>query len=214
MEAKEKWEKLSEDRRKRLLERHRDTNMYDDWWDGVYEAFKEDMGAIGVYVGAIYFSGFWSQGDGACFEGYITDWVKFLTALDKPETARILADLGDLGGCTEVSLAWRHSGRSYHEHCITFIVGLAIDNPYDEMEQPLRHAAWEAIHGANGPLAPLEEEFIEFLRGKMRTLYRQLEKEYEYLTSDEEVTTYVLDCCEDEIDTALEEQGEEEIDSV
>lgn len=211
MEAKEKWDQLTEQHREQLLERYRDINMYDDWWDGVYEAFKEDMGAIGVHVEAMYFSGFWSQGDGACFEGYITDWVKFLTALDEPETARILADLGR---CTEVSLAWKHSGHYYHEHCTTFSADLAIDNPYDETGQPLRHVAWEAMHGADGPLAPLEEEFIEFLRGKMRTLYRQLEKEYEHLTSDEEVTEYILEYEEDEIDTALEEQGEEEIDSV
>lgn len=211
MEAKEKWGKLSEDRRERLLERYRSINMYDDWWDGVYEAFKEDMGAIGVHVETMYFSGFWSQGDGACFEGHIIDWTKFLTALGKPEATRALTDPK---GYTEVSLAWGHSGHYYHEHCTTFDADLAIDNPYDETEQPLRHAAWEVMHGADGPLAPLEEEFIEFLRGKMRILYRQLEKEYEHLTSDEEVTTYILDCCGDEIDTALEEQGEEEIDSV
>lgn len=211
MDAKEKWEKLSEANRERLLEKHRDINVHHEWWDGVYEAFEEDMGAIGVHVGAIYFSGFWSQGDGACFNGHIRNWTKFLTALDELEAAHVMTDLK---GYTGISLVWNHSGHYYHEHCTAFGADLAIDNPHDDAEQPLRHAAWEAMHGADGPLAPLEEKFIEFLRDKMRDLYRRLEEEYEHRTSDEVVTEYILEYGEDEIDAALEEQDEEEIDSV
>ena len=211
MDAKEKWGQLTEANRERLLERHRDINVHHGWWDGVYEAFEEDMGAIGVHVEAIYFSGFWSQGDGACFEGHVADWAKFLTALDEPEAARVMTDLE---GYTGVSLAWRHSGHYYHEHCTAFGAVLAIDNPHDDTEQPLRHAAWEAMYGADGPLAPLEEKFIEFLKDKMRDLYMQLEEEYEHLTSDEVVTEYILEYEGDEIDAALEEQDEEEIASV
>lgn len=211
MDAKEKWEKLSEDRRKWLLERHRNSYVNDEWWGDVYEAFKEDMSAIGVHVEKIYFSGFWSQGDGACFEGHVADWAKFLTALNEPEAAHVMTDLE---GYTGVSLVWNHSGHYYHEHCTAFGADLAIDNPHDDAEQPLRYAAWGAMYGADGPLAPLEEKFIEFLRDKMCDLYSRLEEEFEYLTSDEEVTTHVLEFCEDEIDAALEEQDEEEIDFV
>jgi len=211
MDAKEKWDQLTEANRERLLEKHRDYEVQWEWWDGVYEAFKEGMSAIGVHVEKIYFSGFYSQGDGACFEGHVADWAKFLTALDKTEAAHVMTDLE---GYTGVSLVWRHSGYHYHEYCTHFGADLAIDNPHDDAEQPLRYVAWEAMYGADGPLAPLEEKFIEFLRDKMRDLYRRLEEEYEHLTSDEVVTEYILEYEGDEIDAALEEQDEEEIASV
>ena len=207
MDAKEKWDQLTEQHRGQLLERHRDAYVCDKWWDDVYEAFKEDMSAIGVYVKTIYFSGFWSQGDGACFEGHVADWVKFLTALDKPDAARAMADREDYTG---VSLAWSHSGHYYHEHCTTFDADLAIDNPYDGAKQPLRRVAWEAVHGIDGLLAPLEDEFVEFLKDKMRDLYKQLEEEHEYLTSDEVVTEDILKHEENDIDELLDEQREEQ----
>ena len=128
MEAKEKWDQLTEQHRGQLLERHRDAYVCDKWWDDVYEVFKEDMSAIGVHVETIYFSGFWSQGDGACFEGHVADWTKFLNALGRPDAARVMADLE---GCTGVRLIWNHSGHYYHEHCTAFDADLAIGEAAD-----------------------------------------------------------------------------------
>ncbi len=56
----------------------------DDWWDSVYDDFERICPILGVTLATatvrlmgggarqkpcIWFSGFWSQGDGACFEG-------------------------------------------------------------------------------------------------------------------------------------------------
>lgn len=208
MDAKEKWEKLSEDRRKWLFERHRDANVHDEWYEFIYDSFGTDMEAIGVYVDQAYFSGFWSQGDGACFDGHVCDWGKFLAAVGKPELADFAMEHGP-------SFSWASHGRYCHEYTVEFEVsGLAIENPHDGGHDPLRRAAWEAAYGEYGPLYSSSDDFIEFLRDKMRDLYRRLEEEYEYLTSDEVVTEYILEYEEDEIDAALEEQDEEEIDPV
>ena len=55
-----------------------------DWWDSVYDDFERICPILGVTLATtpvrlmgggtrqkpcIWFSGFWSQGDGACFEG-------------------------------------------------------------------------------------------------------------------------------------------------
>src|SRR3984885_10120143 len=55
-----------------------------DWWDSVYNGFEQICPILGVTLATtpvrlmgggtrqkpcIWFSGFWSQGDGACFEG-------------------------------------------------------------------------------------------------------------------------------------------------
>ena len=202
-EAQEKWDKLTDEHRKQLLDRHRDINVHDEWYEPTFDSFGTDMEAIGVYVDQIYFSGFWSQGDGACFNGRVCDWEKFLAAVGKPE-------LADFAMAHDLSFSWASSGRYCHEHTVEFEGdGLAVENPHDENYDPLRHAAWEAAYGEYGPLHSLESDFIEFLKDKMRDLYCALKEEYEYLTSDEEVTTFILDACEDEIEHLLAEQNEE-----
>ena len=208
MDAKEKWDQLTEANRERLLEKHRDCEVQWEWWDSVEEMFKEDMEAIGVYVEAMYFSGFWSQGDGACFNGYVRNWRDFLTAVKRPDLIEVVDEYG-------ASFTWVSNGRYCHENTVEFgIDGLWINNPHDEEDDEVRHVMWNAVNGEGGPLYAASDVLVEFLKDKMRDLYRRLEEEYEYLTSDEVVTEYILEYEEDEIDATLEEQDEEEIDSV
>ena len=49
--------------------RGEDNGLDYDWWDSVYEDTKEIGKLMGIDIEEIYFSGFWSQGDGACFVG-------------------------------------------------------------------------------------------------------------------------------------------------
>ena len=46
----------------------------------------------------------------------------------------------------------------------------------------------------------------EFVRDLMRDLYKSLEEEHDYLTSDEVIAEYILDYCEEEL---VEEDDEE-----
>ena len=85
MDARMKWEALDKRRKEKLIDKHRDVNVDYEWWDYTHENFKEQMKEIGVHVEKIYFSGFYSQGDGACFDGRVADWPKFLEAAGKPE---------------------------------------------------------------------------------------------------------------------------------
>lgn len=204
MDAKEKWNQLTEVNREQLLEKHRDCEVQWNWWDNVEEMFKEDMKAIGVYVEAMYFSGFWCQGDGACFNGYVNDWVKFLTAVEKPELVEEAVG-------HDVSFKWQSMGRYSHENTVVFETsGLWVDNPYDEEDDEVRHVMWNAINKEGGPIYAVSDDLVEFLKDKMRDLYRQLEEEHEHLTSDEVVTEYILEHEEEDIDELLDEQREEQ----
>lgn len=57
-----------------LIEKYRYMNVDGgyDWWESIEEDLRSDMDAIGFTVDKMYFSGFWSQGDGACFTGGCT----------------------------------------------------------------------------------------------------------------------------------------------
>ena len=202
MDAATKWQRLTEANRRALLEEHRDDLQY-EWWDSVYNMFREDMKEIGVRVDNIYFSGFWSQGDGACFEGHISDWSKFLPAVG-------MSELVDEARGNDISLSWKHRGHYYHEHSVSFDVDdLWISNPYDEDEDLLRFTAWDATNPEGGQIYERREEIIEFLRDKMRTLYSALEEEHDYLTSDEVTEEYILGNHLEEIDDLLDQQDEE-----
>lgn len=174
----------------KLIDKYRDINVDDgtEWWDCVYEQFKEDMAAIGVYVDRMYFSGFWSQGDGACFEGYVTDWELFLKSLGHTNPHLI----------TVAKKHWtfssKHHGHYYHENCTHFndeSISLpegADDNEWayynlDADEELRKAVALAQLAQFQG----IERDFADAFKDHMRDLYCKLEKEYEYLTSDKAV---------------------------
>jgi len=96
-----------------LIEKHRQINVECmDWWECVYENFKERMAKVGIEVDKIYFSGFWSQGDGACFEGTINP-LRFFRKHFPTEYPTIRLVLRH-GGTARVSC--KHSGHYYHEN--------------------------------------------------------------------------------------------------
>jgi hypothetical protein len=69
-----KFEELTGEAKSKALDSLRDINIFDDWFDFVYDDFKDDMKENhGIEVKEIQFSGFYSQGDGASFE---TDWFE------------------------------------------------------------------------------------------------------------------------------------------
>ena len=188
MDAREKWDKLNAKTQARLLDEYRNPLDY-DWFEPLYEDLRDDMASIGVKVDSIYFTGFCRQGDGACFDGSVDDAARFLAAVGKSEL---------LTFWTKHSLRfrWASVGRYCHEHSVRFDTepGLYVSNPFDEDGDPLRYAAWEAMYpGEGGPVYAAERDFAEFLREKMKKLYRDLEEEYDYLTSDETTLEYILD---------------------
>ena len=212
-----RWLALSKERRDALLEKHRDTNVHDEWWDSVYEMFVEDCAEKGIEVDthpirtvggktvlrrrSIYFSGFWSQGDGACFGGRVNNWIKFFEAMKRPDLVTLYQKTDE-----GLTLTWSHEGRYYHANCVSFSGELCLDNPHDDDEDPLLHAAWNIAYEEGYVFDKLEETFAEFVRDLMHDLYKLLEEEHDYLTSDEAIAEYILDNCEEEL---VEEDDEE-----
>lgn len=176
-----------------LIEKHRHWNVeHLDWWDCTYSDFKERMRGIGIEVDRMYFSGFWSQGDGACFEGSVSDWGLFLGSLGYTDKVLIQHAMDHF------SFSVKHSGHYYHENCTSFYADLctpasAADEDFAEVYGPypwdtddVRTKAWLALLNQYDS-TKLEDEFEEAFKDHMRQLYKDLEKEYDYLTSDEVV---------------------------
>lgn len=159
----------------------------DDWWDFVYDDFESVCAILGVrlktrtvrLIGGgtrqkpcIWFNGFWSQGDGACFEAFY--------AYEKAASRKIRAyapldaELHSIADALQaiqrtnfyqLHADTSHRGRYYHEYCMTISV-----------ERDSAHYQDMTPDG--------EEAVVAALRDLARWLYRQLEREYDHQTSD------------------------------
>lgn len=207
---RERFDALPEDLKAKILDEHRHWNTeHIDWWEGVYEQFKGDMDAIGIQVERMYFSGFWSQGDGACFEGYVFDWELFLNSLGYTEPALIDHATSYFGMRVE------HRGHYYHENCTSFGFDTPLPSSNEDEDfiddyspherDSLQEAVWLALLNQYSGDS-FEREFTEAFKDHMRDLYQRLEEEYDYLTSDEAVldSLEANDQLEEAINDALE----------
>lgn len=209
MDALKRFEALSEGDKQSILDRHRDINVDHDWWDCVYDAFKADMDAIGIEVDRVYFSGFWSQGDGACFEGRVDDWRLFLKSWGYTDEL-VVQHFAD-----HASFSVSHRGHYYHENCTRFDAEFHLPDQYVDEDhfleyygfgEELRDAALVAVLSKFDG-RKLEGEFTEAFKDHMRDLYRRLENEYEYRTSDEAVLEALN--ANDMLDQIIDEYTEE-----
>lgn len=166
-----------------------------DWHDAVYEDFRQITEILGVrfktrtirLMGGgsrqepcIWFRGFWSQGDGASFECFYA-YRKSASAeirayAPKDETLHRIADAlqsTQRRNFYQLRAEASHRGHYCHEYCMSISV---------ERDSP----TWQDM------TADAEDTVIEAMRDLARWLYRQLEREYEHLSSDASVDETII----------------------
>ena len=160
---------LSPESKAKALDRHRYLNVEDDWHFPIEEGFKESTKLWDV--DRIRFSGFWSQGDGAMFEGRMIHAPE-LRPLGLSQETQDLIDAGEI----DIDIRVAHRGHYYHERCSEFYLSIsAPENPDAEEE-----------------LYNLEDAIIEDYYSRCKSLYRSLEKYYDELSSDERVEEAII----------------------
>lgn len=145
------------------------------------------------YKPTIYYSGFSSQGDGACFEGtWRAKDVKLGKVQDHAPTDvelhRIAAEFERLALlCPDGRFSVKHRGHYYHKYCTDF----EFDNLIPEYDDDTARstAEWAAIEAK---YKSVEDDLKESARDFMEWIYRQLEKEYDYQNSDEVVAENIV----------------------
>ncbi|MDP4446398.1 antitoxin of toxin-antitoxin stability system [Escherichia coli] len=170
---------------------HADSN----WYENVYEDFREVCGIFGIDLRqrvfrlsngrfmeepCIWFSGFCSQGDGACFEGR-WHW--------QPATARRLREyatqdhelhrIADALQAVQKRNFWQLQAEIHHRgrYCHPYSMDITVTR-----NSPTGQAM----------TADAEAAVSEALRDLAFWLYRQLENEYDWLTSDAAVDEALL----------------------
>lgn len=161
----------------KVIDKHRDTNVSFDWWDFIYENFKENNDEY-FDIEKIYFSGFWSQGDGAMFEySDISNKLRdiFIDGLDLSPMRK-----GWLRNNVSVSGKGVQRGLYCHEKSCSHSIYWEVDNVDLNWDRPL----YQWIESFANDF----EDFVEELYVNLCSdLYSTLEKEYTYLISDESI---------------------------
>lgn len=182
---------------KELLDKYRDVNVDHDWWEFLWEEEKEDLAKIGFDARDFGFSGFCSQGDGASFTGHVVDFVKFWEAFDPdPDNYHMLRK----AEYVDVYLV-RLGSHYVHEHTVFASIDASewrLDSGDDDPFKAALYKIWN--EQLDRDINQFRYNFETFMRDRMCALYRKLEEEYEYLTSDEQVTEWVRECVPDELE--------------
>lgn len=165
---------LSPEAKKRAIEKERE--FLSSQWDGEYTKndAKDIFTLLGYDIDKIYYSGFASQGDGACFEGtWRASQVQPGKAHEYAPQDTKIKDLATeievfAAKYPELSFSVNHSGHYYHEFCTTFDIA-------DEFEM------------SDKDFNDIEKQLIEFSRALMKWLYRRLESDYFSDMEDEQI---------------------------
>ena len=176
------------ERQMALIEQYRDFNVeHVEWWDCTYDDFRNDMEKVGIRVKNMNFSGFWSQGDGASFTGYISDNKLFFEQHKLTESYPWLTKLMSYGG--GFSLCAERTGHFYvHENTVG--VDLSYTDNFRNVlpDDGVRAAVIEQWdQHLDAEYATICDVVTDIIRDYCRDLYRRLEEAYDYYTSDEAV---------------------------
>ena len=173
---------------------YRELGPHDDWYETVYEDFERVCDILGIRLKTrpvrlmgggvrqkpcIWFSGFWSQGDGACFECHYSHTVGSKRRIrDYAPNDKALHGIADRLQAVQRRNFYQlhaeatHRGHYLHEFCMAVAV---------ERGSP----TWQPMtDGADDGVS-------EALRDLARWLYRQLEREHDYQMSDDVVAEVI-----------------------
>lgn len=177
---------VASSQRTALLEKYRYINVeHNNWWDCVESDFIEDMKQVGIQVDKTYFSGFWSQGDGACFVGSLDNALTYLNHhhVDQFPMLRKLIEMGGSVWATS-----HHRGRYYHSSSVSINAECEAfwqcANPKSELQEAVIQR-WDDM--VDKEIVDFEAALAEQWRTYMNDLYTKLEEEHDYLTSDDAV---------------------------
>lgn len=177
------YDELSPEAQERARDKWREGALDHEWWDSTYDDCKEVGKLLGIQIENIYFRGFSSQGDGACFEG---TWS---ARNCKPKEAKEYAPkdyhlnyiCDQFGAVAEnwpdASFRCKHIGHYYHEHSTDIEVSIGEDEDVVAVKARLLDL----------DVSDFESALENAARDFMRWIYSRLEAEHDYLLSDEAV---------------------------
>lgn len=218
---KRRWRRQYNNAKLQLNRLKRDHSMaydsaYESWsttasefWEGhewVIENFISDMDNVGIYIDAedVHFTGFWSQGDGACFKASIPVDEKFVAghALDAEWEYALTAAM-----CAEDILNPIEVRTSDNRYSHQYTMYADEDDFFDSLDPDIWDQDDDIIDSGiyrgmrtedacellqkGKVLDDLVENVLDTCRDHASDLYKSLEEDYNFATSHECFDSYL-----------------------
>ncbi len=215
-----KYDELQGRAKEKAAEKLREWATDHEWWDGVYDLAKEDGEQRGFEIDDIRFSGFWSQGDGASWTGTVDvkQFIEYM--LDQPEGTPehrwidadrhrylCLIELMKDGWVKRIVSVTRNGYHYVHEQTTGPESGVdwsALENEMDvyaDHKEDSKLNSDGVLKGASvvgvaegidvkSLIDDLDDKIKEEVRSFSEHIYKQLEAEYDHLTSDESIAEF------------------------
>ena len=192
-----KSSELSKKAQQRAIDEARyDSVEHWDWWEYIYEDAARMAALLGIEIDQhsgkdgtrgpmIWFTGFCSQGDGACFQGTYrpkADAVDAIKAECNDETLISLAERLVVA-CVTTTL---HGDATLHR------ADVSTTGRYSHSNTMQATYHYDPEYPDNPDT--LEDEVIKCLREFADWIYKQLEAEHDYLIGDEAIKERLMDC--------------------
>lgn len=159
--------------KEKVLESNYDINVDTDfWYEDIFAKWTEKLNSWGFINAKIYFSGFNSQGDGACFECDEVDFEKLLINLEKTgfkisHKKYILNFLSAY--CVGYIVKNRYGYHYEHSNSRNFIIG---------------NRCFKCLLNLEKILDKIESEIDKTRKALSDEIYKELYEAYYYLTSE------------------------------
>lgn len=157
--------------KEKVLSKHYDINVdFEGWHDYILEECKQELEKQGFLSPEIYYTGFNSQGDGACFKCFDFDFELLLKDY-KCKHKKLLINI--LKKYVKASINERSNfNRYHHENTLVFNLYIACQSCFTHLEKQLAKI----------------ESYIEEKRYLLSiNIYNRLQNEYDLLTSESEI---------------------------
>ena len=159
---------LNDEQKQKAIEENRDFNLEHEWWQPCYDCFTSIASIMGIDIENIFFSGFYSQGDGACFIGDFSYKKGFLQKIKDyvPHDLELIEIAKKLQLAHRKSF-YRASGAIMHNSRYMYAesINLQLDDEYN--------------------LENSYDDFYHVFVDLGNYIYEKLEAEHNYLQSDE-----------------------------
>ena len=205
---------LTPEIQEKIIKKFREDEVTVDhgWWKFSIDDYSENfLNKIGFENTDIEFSGFWSQSDGASFTCNQYDHQRILDTLflcHEGQFNHFYKDKNDLRFQAELK-KWRLWAELIETGFLRFHV-YRIDNHYSHKHTITAEAvedfgglthkcyqtekgAWTSIFEEKCQIQELSDMFECWVKGLCDEIYSSLEKEHDYLTSDEYIKEFIID---------------------
>ena len=171
------FDELSEEVQRKVIEKNPEFGIWDNWYEGLFDYYKNSGDIHGFDIEKILFSGFWHQGDGAMFEGSVNK--KLFDDLKPNYASEEYKRVIKLITSEHITLwgKFKHYGHYYHHK--SYIENLEFEFQNGKNDYPNIQSVLDDI------IDSIKTEYEDLCK----KIYIDLKKEYEYLMSEEHITS-------------------------